>query len=72
MHETQGWWNNILFIPEGKMPKWPGQATWHQICTVCIVCSSQILTSQNEVESNIYLKQQKLLLIHTFLARGED
>lgn len=31
MHETQGWWNNIRFAPAGKMPKWPGQATWHQI-----------------------------------------
>lgn len=31
MHETQGWWNNICFAPAGKMPKWPGQATWHQI-----------------------------------------
>lgn len=31
MRETQGWWSNIHFTPAGKMPKWPGQATWHQI-----------------------------------------
>lgn len=37
---------------------------------VCIICYSQILTSQNQVQSNIYLKQQKqLLLIHTSLDR---
>lgn len=83
MHETQGWWNNIHFTPEGKIPKWSGQATCHQTCSLyCLLFTDfdftkwgwvQHLLKATETSPDLHLFSQRRGLVNAELpwAEGE-
>lgn len=71
LRENDAWNTRLVkqYPPAGKMPKWPGQPTWHQIFSLYHLLSTDFDFTKSSPVQHLLKQQKPLLLIHTFLDR---